>query len=73
MRLRRRMWRFEYTLCFSKHTVAWLVWDGFGNQKVRTDFFNISVGQPDLVLDVAFGGLVFLAEPAEERSDPLRP
>lgn len=58
---------------FSKHVLAGLVRNRFEDQEVRTDLFNIFVGQSDLVLNIVFGGSVFFAEPAEESGDPLRP
>ena len=50
----------------------WIVRDGFGDQEIRTDLLDISVGQSNLVLKVPFGVPVFLAEPTEECGDPLR-
>lgn len=50
-----------------------LVWHRFRDQEIRTDLFNISVGQSDLALYVVLDSSVFLAEPAEECDDPLRP
>ena len=50
-----------------------LVRDRSGDQEVRTDLLNIFVRQSNLVFEVVFGGPVFLAKPAEECGDPLRP
>ena len=64
--------RIRYTY-FTKHTFVGLVRGRFWNQEVRADLFNISVGKANLVLDIIFGGSVFLAELAKEGEDPLRP
>lgn len=54
------------------HVLSGLVRDRSGNQKARTDLFDVSVRQPNLVLDVAFDGSVFFTELTQERDDPLR-